>query len=146
MTFAAHMRVGSLEILAATALVAFVLGRRHSAPDEHDGSAMRVALRVEDPLGAVPRTLTLRLDALQPVATIGRAAEADVPLRDPEVSRRHARFQWAGSILYVRDLESRNGTFLDGKRLEGEGIEARPGDYIDVGNTRITILELDTAP
>ncbi len=47
-------------------------------------------------------------------------------------------------VLYLTDLGSSNGTFLNGKRLKNEGIEVRPGDDIDVGNTRLTVV--GTAP
>ena len=58
---------------------------------------------------------------------------------DPEVSRIHARFESQGGIVYASDAGSSNGTFLNGRRLDG-AIELRPGDAIDVGATRITFV------
>jgi pSer/pThr/pTyr-binding forkhead associated (FHA) protein len=69
----------------------------------------------------------------------------DVGLLDPEVSRRHARFELARGVVYLTDLQSSNGTFLNGKLLGNEGIEVRPGDDIDVGNTRISVVQTEPA-
>jgi pSer/pThr/pTyr-binding forkhead associated (FHA) protein len=74
---------------------------------------------------------------------IGRDKEAQLALADPEVSRRHARFEPRDGIVFLRDLESRNGTFLNGRRV-AEPIEVRVGDEIDVGTTRLRIEDLRT--
>ena len=92
------------------------------------------------------RTATLTVSEGHPARIIGRSSEADVALRDPEVSRRHATLQAARGILYLTDLGSRNGTFLNGKKLGGEGIEVKIGDHIDVGNTRLDVAEIQGLP
>ncbi len=43
--------------------------------------------------------------------------ESDVILDSPTVSRRHARLECRGGVCYVKDLNSRNGTFCNGRRL-----------------------------
>ncbi len=48
------------------------------------------------------------------VHIVGRAREASVTLRDSDVSRRHARLQVAEDGLWLEDLDSKNGVFLDG--------------------------------
>src|SRR5690606_14195149 len=48
---------------------------------------------------------------------IGSAAECDLVLPDPTVSRRHARVLPRDGGLLVQDLESRNGTYVDGARV-----------------------------
>jgi tetratricopeptide (TPR) repeat protein len=50
---------------------------------------------------------------------LGRDADADLRIAAPGVSRRHARLFAHGGRLFVEDLESRNGTYLDGLRVEG---------------------------
>ncbi len=60
---------------------------------------------------------------------------------DPDVSRHHARLDAENGIVYVTDLESGNGTFLNGRRLR-QAIEVRPGDRIDVGTTRLVVKEI----
>jgi pSer/pThr/pTyr-binding forkhead associated (FHA) protein len=74
---------------------------------------------------------------------MGRSGYANVELADPEVSRRHARIDLVRGVLYLADEGSSNGTFLNGKPLGDESIELRPGDDIDVGNTRITISGME---
>ncbi|HTA39844.1 MAG TPA: FHA domain-containing protein, partial [Candidatus Acidoferrales bacterium] len=62
-------------------------------------------------------------------------------LRDAEVSRTHVRFETRNGIVYVDDLDSSNGTFLNGQRVS-ESIEVREGDRIDVGTTRMVVTEV----
>lgn len=50
---------------------------------------------------------------------IGRTAPADVILSDPSVSRAHCIVELADERLRVVDLRSTNGTFIDGKKVEG---------------------------
>jgi serine phosphatase RsbU (regulator of sigma subunit) len=52
---------------------------------------------------------------------IGRSAPADVVLPDQRISRNHCRVCLAMDEVIVIDLESSNGTFIDGKRLSGGG-------------------------
>ncbi|HET6899683.1 MAG TPA: FHA domain-containing protein, partial [Vicinamibacteria bacterium] len=49
---------------------------------------------------------------------VGRADDAGLRLDSPIVSRSHARFTRTGGVLTVEDLDSSNGTFLEGKRIE----------------------------
>lgn len=50
------------------------------------------------------------------------------------VSRNHARFERAGSRLFLRDLNSTNGTWVNGKRLTANHVhEVSHGDRIDFG-------------
>lgn len=140
MTFPAQMRVGSLEILGALVVFAAVVGRRRFMPQP------RVAQDLEVQLSVNGRIAELDVAEGHPARVIGRSSDADIPLGDPEASRRHAALQVAGGALYVTDLGSRNGTFLNGKRLAGEGIELKSGDHIDVGSTRIEILDIRSAP
>lgn len=53
-------------------------------------------------------------------ATLGRSPPADIVLSDSEVSRSHCRFTVVDGVLRMADLNSTNGTFLDGIRVSGE--------------------------
>jgi len=67
---------------------------------------------------------------------IGRESDADIRLALPAVSRRHAAVVIDGEDAMVQDLGSRNGTFLNGEKLEA----ARPlrsGDEIRMAQTAI---------
>ena len=57
-------------------------------------------------------------------ATLGRelaTATGKLELDDGRASRIHAEVRWAGDGWRVRDLGSHNGTFVDGRKVEGEG-------------------------
>jgi len=64
---------------------------------------------------------------------IGRSSEA-LPITDRSVSRRHAELTPDGSKWYVRDLESANGTYLNGERIV-DRVQLKPGDQIRCGST-----------
>jgi hypothetical protein len=68
--------------------------------------------------------------------TIGQSPENDVPLSfDRTVSRVHCVIEPVASRWCVRDLSSRNGTFVNGERIWGEQ-PLRSGDEIRVGTVR----------
>jgi S-DNA-T family DNA segregation ATPase FtsK/SpoIIIE len=134
------MRIGSLEMLAALVAFGALTARVRTGPPSRRPNALRIDLTLRETaaLRSVPHGLSITVTEGTP-CILGRSHEADVSLADPEVSRRHARFDLARGVLYVADLGSSNGTFLNGKPLGDDGIELRPGDDVDVGNTRITV-------
>jgi two-component system, cell cycle response regulator len=67
---------------------------------------------------------------------LGRGQQADVQVLDDGVSRRHAQIKLAGDKMIVEDLGSRNGTFVNGERINVVHILA-DGDKIQVGGTTI---------
>ncbi|MDV7243690.1 MULTISPECIES: FHA domain-containing protein [Rhodococcus] len=71
--------------------------------------------------------------------TVGRAADADLSLRtDPDISRLHATLERIGDYWTVIDESlSRNGTFVNGKRIRGRHT-LHPGDIIRIGATTLT--------
>jgi pSer/pThr/pTyr-binding forkhead associated (FHA) protein len=69
---------------------------------------------------------------------VGRDLANDIAISDPEVSRRHARFFKKEGIVFVEDLGSTNGTFLNGTRLSSPQ-PLRPGDTITFGD-KITLV------
>jgi len=69
--------------------------------------------------------------------TIGRRV-GEVPLTDLEVSRRHAVIEMFGrEMLFLRDLESTNGTFHNGRRIETARLQN--GDTIGIGRSVLRI-------
>ena len=90
-----------------------------------------VVLRVEED----GRTRTVR--APVPI-TIGRAPSATLVVSDAQVSRVHARIDVMDGLLSVRDLDSRNGTFVNARPIAAP-VALRDGDEIDVGTTRIVM-------
>jgi hypothetical protein len=77
-----------------------------------------------------------RVELGQEVA-IGRQ-DADLVVEDPEVSRRHAVLRRSGGSVVVEDLDSTNGTFVNGERIRGP-IKVGPGDQVRVGRTTLEI-------
>lgn len=74
--------------------------------------------------------------------SIGRSAEADVRIEDRFASSVHARIYSRGASYYAEDLNSTNGTFLNGARLDGEA-ELSDLDEIKIGDTELRFeLEL----
>jgi hypothetical protein len=68
---------------------------------------------------------------------IGRQ-DADLVVEDPEVSRRHAVLRRSGGSVVLEDLDSTNGTFVNGERIRGP-IKVGPGDQVRVGRTTLEI-------
>jgi hypothetical protein len=86
-----------------------------------------------------------RIVALDPGAgsvTVGRRAEADVPLAwDPEVSRLHAELEYkGGEWTLCDDGFSQNGTFVNGLRIHGRR-RLTDGDLLRVGQTAIVYCD-----
>lgn len=50
--------------------------------------------------------------------TIGRAPDCDIVVNDPVVSRHHAEVRWQDGVWRLVDLGSRNGTYLDGVKIQ----------------------------
>ena len=134
--FTTQMRIGSLEIIAALAVVAVLAARPRVRAAVEIGSLtpMQVGLEIVERSGRRPHHV-------RPPVEIGRAKDAGVSLPDQEVSREHARLSSHDGVVYVEDLRSRNGTFLNGRRVT-EAIEVREGDDIDVGTTRIVVTSV----
>jgi pSer/pThr/pTyr-binding forkhead associated (FHA) protein len=77
------------------------------------------------------------------VTVIGRRHDCDLCIPHVSVSRRHCQLNRNGGILKIRDLGSRNGTILNGKRVD-EAVVQR-GDYIEVGPLKF-VLQIDGQP
>jgi pSer/pThr/pTyr-binding forkhead associated (FHA) protein len=131
--FERQMRIGSLEITAALAIVAVLTTRLPARTAAEIGRVTPVRLALEILERGANRSYEGR-----PPFELGRDKGTEIVLRDPEVSRRHARFASQDGVVFVEDLESSNGTFLNGRRVT-DAIEVRAGDEIDVGTTRIAV-------
>ena len=67
---------------------------------------------------------------------IGRSHEANVQLQETSISRAHARLFGSGNQVFVEDLKSANGTYLNGQKLAFPQ-QLRDGDKITIGSTTI---------
>ena len=65
------------------------------------------------------------------ITVIGRRHDCDLCVPLMVVSRRHCQLSQNDEALKIRDLDSRSGTFLNGKRISEATVQA--GDYITIG-------------
>ena len=82
----------------------------------------------------------------QPV-TLGRSATASYAFDDPLLSRKHCAVECRGELVRIVDLQSRNGTFVNGQRVGA--VLIRTGDRIKIGNMLIEVspvADADAAP
>jgi Protein of unknown function (DUF3662)/FHA domain len=66
---------------------------------------------------------------------IGRSKDSDIQLSDPNVSRRHAELRQEGAAFWIVDLDSTNGTEVNGRRLKRAKLQS--GDTITIGSTEL---------
>jgi pSer/pThr/pTyr-binding forkhead associated (FHA) protein len=77
--------------------------------------------------------------------TVGKASANVVSLKDDStVSRFHAVLENLGSAWSVRDMGSRNGTYLNGEKISAERV-LRSGDELRVGNSRLIFWQVKQA-
>jgi len=89
-------------------------------------------LVVEDSEVLAPET---RFEIRDGATSIGRSSASDIVLKsDDYASGRHAQLTRHGGLLYVEDLGSTNGTFVNGRKTVG-ATPLRHGDSVRVGST-----------
>lgn len=79
---------------------------------------------------------------------VGRSRDADIRLNDRRVSSEHAVIVWKKGLWEAKDLGSRNGTVIDGKRLDpGSRVPLRAGSTLRFGSSELKwVLESDDPP
>jgi len=70
-------------------------------------------------------------------AVVGRSRSADITLVHSLVSRQHCELFESNQMLMVRDLGSRNGTFVGDQRIADEPMPIKPGDVLTVGGVTL---------
>jgi hypothetical protein len=96
--------------------------RAKAAPRARDGGAPRLV--VVAAMGHEPgKTFDLRDGAM-----FGRADGADIHVEDPFASSSHARIDDRGGTMYLEDMGSTNGTYLNGRKVQS-------AQRLDVGDT-----------
>lgn len=124
--------------------------RAEASRDGGDERALEQGWRllgVEDPAIALIFGET-QLRRLYPGLTIGRhPALCDLVLEDSSVSRRHARLGRDGDVLYVEDLNSLNGTLIDGEPAPPfTPVPIRPGQVIEIGAVALVLRAISGEP
>lgn len=117
-----------------------VLVRLERSDRQRTGSFQIVGHMREGAGGAGAGSLVLptgdRIQLGEAVVTFGRRPESTVQLADPNVSRNHAEIRPQGNGWILVDLDSTNGTRINGARINVH--ELREGDEITFGNTSLT--------
>lgn len=72
---------------------------------------------------------------------VGRSSELDVVLVEDMVSRRHAKLNVAGDQIFIQDLGSTNGTFVNGEKIKRARLQE--GDRILIGTSIIKLVGSD---
>ena len=82
---------------------------------------------------------------LGPIWTLGRSSENGIVIDDSSISRKHAMLQRLGGAIFLVDLGSANGTFVNGRRVSVP-VTLRSGDRVTFGTTRCELVLPDTPP
>ncbi len=83
---------------------------------------------------------------LRACCILGRSQACTLRLREPDVSGEHASLRWTGGAWELQDLRSRNGTFVNGRRLQlGERAVLMSGAVIGLGRPESFVL-VDSGP
>ena len=75
---------------------------------------------------------------------VGRDEDCLIQIVDEQVSRMHLKiwYEPTGKVYRARDMKSANGTFIEGRQIEGE-VPLVPNTKIRIGNTELLFSELD---
>jgi pSer/pThr/pTyr-binding forkhead associated (FHA) protein len=82
---------------------------------------------------------SIRLESIREgVSVVGRSGHCDLQVDDRTVSRQHARLVRAGRRLWVEDLKSSNGTYVNGMPTVRASVV--PGDIVRFGKLAIKVV------
>jgi pSer/pThr/pTyr-binding forkhead associated (FHA) protein len=74
------------------------------------------------------------------VITIGRGKDNSIQVDDVMASRHHAAVQKIRNDYFVRDLQSTNGTFVNGAQVpDGKYVRLQAGDVVKIGRTELSL-------
>jgi hypothetical protein len=111
-------------------------GRRDRGAAMDLSSGVRPQLVVVAALGYEPGTAF----EINESATLGRSPTADVRIDDPFASSAHARIFPRGQFMYIEDMGSTNGTYLNGRQLR-KPEQLRVADTVRIGDTEYRYQE-----
>ena len=95
---------------------------------------MKVVLELQDQMSNV-RKITVRHDIV-----IGRGADCNLRLSAPQISRRHCFLRVGRDGVTVTDLDSSNGTWVEGRRIDsGVRCDVQDGNFLSLGPIRFLV-------
>jgi pSer/pThr/pTyr-binding forkhead associated (FHA) protein len=122
--------------IGALALAAWSL-RSPSAPAEFEGEAGDAKLVIQ----VVRPGVSAEIVELDDASLIGRGRDCAVVLHDAAVSKWHARLHFDGRRASIEDLNSTNGTHVNGRRMiGGSTLPLRRGDRMSIGGNQLVFV------
>jgi pSer/pThr/pTyr-binding forkhead associated (FHA) protein len=103
------------------------------------GDSVKVALKIK-----CKGSFTEHEIGLNGAVALGRSSKAEIQLDDEKISGSHCRFNLKRDRLELTDIDSKNGTYLNGIRIEQS--EVFIGDEIRIGDTIISLEETHMTP
>jgi hypothetical protein len=127
-----------------------VAGRRGGAAvlDDTGPTSARPVQEMDLRSGVFPRLVVVAAMGYEPGEefdigegiTMGRAASADIRIEDPFASAAHARIFPRSQFMYIEDMGSTNGTFLNGRQLR-KPEQLKVADVVRIGDTEYRYQE-----
>lgn len=123
--------------------------RSMTAPTGQDGHAE--AVRSVPLRAGLVRIFPRDVDAVpsawvvRTACVVGRSRKVEIHLDDDKVSRQHARIEPQGGAFEITDLESRHGTFVDGRPVGSETVRVDIGSIVRIGQTLLLAVR-DVSP
>ncbi len=77
---------------------------------------------------------------------LGRSSSCEIAISDPALSRNHCLFELREGALWVTDLASANGTFVNGEQLGADSRRLKIGDVLTAGDSSLTIVDPGAVP
>ena len=87
-----------------------------------------------------PQTAFQQIPLTRGKTVLGRGTEADIRLDDEMISRKHCELAWDGNRMTIRDLDSLNGTFVDGAAITNHPKTINSENRLQIGKM---VLKID---
>jgi hypothetical protein len=104
------------------------------APSGGSGQVGKTVVLTKGKLIAIDTDLGATEFSLEPLTFIGRTPENQIRLNKPAVSRRHAQIAQSEGGYVLRDLNSENGTYVNGEKVKDRPLT--DGDRVQIGTVR----------
>lgn len=115
-----------------TVMVTDVVQRQHVSLEQEQGIKLTFLIS-----GGGKDSVTINAE-LKGSLIVGRSDLSDIFIDDPLMSRQHFAISYDNGSLYIQDLETTNGTMLNGVKLMGNQV-LQPEDVVSAGNLQIKI-------
>src|SRR3954464_14768980 len=76
---------------------------------------------------------------------VGRHDDCQLRIKSSQVSRKHCELFEKKGLLLIKDLGSANGTYVNGKRVQGQ-LVLEPGDELTIGGIKLKVAKIGEAP